>query len=75
MEHWSVDAREIEKDPKALSAWHLEQAINFGIRDGKINERELRERWDDLDLDPHKKKFLSLLLFGTINRENIRQVW
>jgi len=62
MKHWSVDTTELEKDPVAFAKWRLEQAINWGIRDGKINERDLREHWDSLDIDPHKKKFLSLLL-------------
>ena len=62
MNHWSVDTTELEKDPKAFARWKLEQAINWGIRDGKINEGELREHWDTLDLDSHKKEFLALLL-------------
>ncbi|MDO8517983.1 MAG: hypothetical protein Q7S26_01680 [bacterium] len=60
--HWSVDTTELEKDPAAFAKWRLEQAINWGIREGKISERELREYWNVLDLDPHKKKFLALLL-------------
>ena len=60
--HWSVDTTELEKDPRAFSIWKLEQAVNFGIRDAKISGAELREHWNSLDLDPHKKKFLSLLL-------------
>ena len=62
MKHWSVDTSELEKDPEAYTIWTLEQAINFGIRTGKINRSDLRTYWDRLDLDPHKKKFLQLLL-------------
>ena len=62
MNHWSVDTTELEKDPKAFARWKLEQAINWGIRDGKISEKVLREHWDTLDLDPHKKEFLAFLL-------------
>lgn len=62
MKHWSVDTTELEKDPIAFTKWRLEQAVNWGIRDGKINERELREHWNSLDIDPYKKKFLALLL-------------
>ena len=62
MNHWSVDTTELEKDPVAFARWKLEQAINWGIRDGKISERELRAHMDTLDIDPRKKKFLSLLL-------------
>lgn len=62
MKHWSVDTTELEKNPEAFAIWKLEQAVNFGIRDGKVNEKELRMYWDKLDLDPYKKKFLALLL-------------
>ena len=62
MKHWSVDTSELEKDPQAFARWRLEQAINFGLRDGKINEREIRTFWDILDIDPRKRAFLSLLL-------------
>ena len=62
MKHWSVDTSELEKNPVAFARWRLEQAINWGIRDGKVSARDLREHWDQLDLDPHKKKFLALAL-------------
>lgn len=62
MNHWSVDTTELEKDPEAFARWELEQAVNFGIRDRKISEPALRAHWEKLDLDPHKKKFLALLL-------------
>ena len=62
MRHWSVDTTELQKDPKKFAIWRLENAINFGIRDGKIDRRELEDNWNDLDLDPHKRKFLALLL-------------
>ena len=60
--HWSVDTSELEKDPAGYVRWRLEQAINWGIRDGRLSERDLREHWDLLDIDPHKKRFLALLL-------------
>ena len=62
MQHWSVDTTELQKDPRAFAIWNLENAINYGIRDGKISEDALRMYWNDLDLDPYKKKFLALLL-------------
>ena len=62
MRHWSVDTTELEKDPRKFAIWRLENAINFGIREGKINERELEDNWNELNLDPHKRKFLALIL-------------
>ena len=63
MNHWSVDAEGMqERDPDAFAVWELENAVNFGIRDGKISAVALRKYWDRLDIDPHKKKFLALAL-------------
>lgn len=64
MKHWSVDTRELEKNPDALAVWELENAVNFGIREGKIKKRDLLAHWNALDLDPHKKEFLSLILLS-----------
>lgn len=62
MKHWSVDPTTLQKDPDAYTIWRLEQAVNYGLRDGKIKEAELVKYWDRLDIDPQKKKFLSLIL-------------
>lgn len=61
MKHWSVETIELEKDPEAYAIWRLEQAINFGLHDGKIKRSELQKYWRRLDLDPHKKKFMALI--------------
>lgn len=63
MKHWSVDTTELQKDNEAYTIWRLEQAVNFGLRDGKIKETELKKYWGKLHLDPRKKKFLQCLLF------------
>ena len=60
--HWSVDTTELKKEPIAYKKWNLENAINFGMRDSKINESDLREHFGTLRIDPHKRKFLSLLI-------------
>ena len=62
MKHWSVDVEELKKDKDAYAIWSLEQAINFGISQGKINTTQLKKYWNRLDLDSKKKKFMELLL-------------
>lgn len=62
MKHWSVDTAALSKDPDAYAVWRLEQAVNFGLGDGKIKKAELKKYWDRLVLDPKKKSFLELLL-------------
>ncbi len=62
MKHWSVDTSELEKNPDAFAIWKLEQAINWGLRDGKISKKELRAHWNKIDIDVHKRKLLSLVI-------------
>lgn len=62
MRNWSVDIREFKKDTRAFALWRLEQLINFGIGSEKISRRQLKKYWDILDIDPHKRAFLSLLI-------------
>lgn len=62
MKHWSVDTTELEKDPQAFAIWKLEQRINFGIGDDKIQKEELRKYWPQLNLDPSKRRYLAFLL-------------
>ena len=62
MKHWSVDTEKLKKNPEAYAIWELEQMINFGLRSGKIKRLELSRYWNKINLDPHKKKFLKLIL-------------
>ena len=52
----------MEKDTDAFSTWRLEQLVNFGLGKEKIDLAELRIYWEKLDIDPFKRKFLSLFV-------------
>jgi len=62
MHNWSTNEKALKKDRENYTAWKLEQLINFGLRDNKIKESELRRYFPKLNLDRHRKKFISLLL-------------
>lgn len=64
MYNWSVDEEALKDDPEAYAIWALEQQINYGLQETKINERELRRLWPKLSLDPARRRFLALLLYG-----------
>jgi len=66
MRHWSVDEEELKKDPEAYAIWCLEQRINFGIGNLKMNRGDLTRYWSELDIDPYKRKALELALFPAI---------
>ena len=63
MNHWSVEEEKMrEKDPEAFAIWNLEHSINFGLGKALLKKAELLKYWDKLNLDVHKRKFLSILL-------------
>ena len=63
MKNWSTDTTELKKDKEKFAIWRLEQLINYGLDGEKLDRDELKGRWNSLDLDESKKKFLSLLLW------------
>ncbi|MEK7190364.1 MAG: hypothetical protein AAB661_01205 [Patescibacteria group bacterium] len=60
--HWSVDTTVLKKDEEAFAIWDLEQRINWGIGEGKINKKNLLKYWDKIDIDVFKRKALFLAL-------------
>lgn len=63
MYNWSVDAKEFKKNKNEYAVWRLEQMVNFGLGNEKINRCELKKFWQFLNLDKNKKKYLSFLLW------------
>ncbi len=62
MKNWSTDVSELQKDADKFSTWRLEQLINFGLGEEKIDINELRKYWNVVHIDPFKRKFLSLFV-------------
>ena len=62
MYNWSVDEQALKKNPAQYTRWRLEQLINFGLNGEKINERELREHFSELNIDPSRRRLLEILL-------------
>lgn len=60
--HWSVDEKSLSSDPRAHAIWRLEQRINWGIGEDHIDTDELRRYWDEIDIDPLKRRALALAL-------------
>lgn len=62
MYNWSTDVQQLKKKPEQYAVWKLEQLINFGLDGEKISRKDLKRHWDQLVIDPSRKKFLELLL-------------
>ncbi len=65
MYNWSTDEKQLKGDPKSFAIWRLEQLANFGLNGEKISELELKKHWDILNIDPARKKFLEVILYGS----------
>lgn len=71
MYNWSTDTSELQKNPEQYTIWKLEQLINYGLNDEKINKRELKKYWTSLNIfDPARKKYISLLIDEKTNTNN-----
>ena len=60
--HWSVDTKYLQNNPQKYAIWKLEQKINFGIGEEKIDKKTLSKYWDKIDIDKYKRKALSLAI-------------
>jgi len=63
MYNWSVDLKELNKNPEMAATWKLEQAVNFGLNGTRLDKNLLKKYWSRLRLDPARKNFLKLLLW------------
>ncbi len=62
MYNWSVNLDQIKKYPQKYRFWRLEQLINFGLGEEKLEEGEVRENLSQLHLDPLKRRYMEFLL-------------
>lgn len=69
MRNWSVDIKKLKKNlprgkagKEKFAIWKLEQMVNFGLGGKRIKKRELKKYWKTINIDPAKRKFLSLFV-------------
>jgi hypothetical protein len=62
MKNWSTDIKKLKKDKEKFAIWKLEQMVNFGLDGKKIKKTELKKYWKGINIDPAKRKFLSLFI-------------
>lgn len=66
MYNWNTDVSAF-KGPEERTIWKLNQLINFGLNGEKLDLNLVKKFWSKLDLDPKRKSFLSLILWGKIS--------
>ena len=62
MYNWSVAEKELKEYPEQHAIWRLEQLINFGLNNEKIDRKELIRYFPQLQLDPARRRFFEFLL-------------
>ena len=65
MYNWSIDEKSLKKNKGKYTIWKIEQMVNFGLNNERLNSKELKKFWKKLYLDPIKKKYLEFLLWPT----------
>lgn len=64
MYNWSVDEKRFKKEnPKGYKIWRLEQMINYGLGNEKLDEKLTKQFWHKLYLDKPTRMYLQFLLW------------
>lgn len=64
MYNWSVDEEAMKKaDPEGYKVWRLEQMINYGLGEERLNETEVKKYWNRLYIDEPTRAYLKILLW------------
>lgn len=66
MYNWNTPKNQLQPSEET-TIWKLNQLINFGLGDEKLNFSDVKKYWDKLNLDPERKNYLSFLLWGKLS--------
>ena len=68
MINWSVDIQQLKKNPTVFKIWKIEQMINFGLDNEKLDQGKLKKLWPYIkdQLDPYKKRFMEYILWKKV---------
>lgn len=64
MYNWSVNTKRLKKNPEKFIVWRLEQSINYGLGDDKLNLKEIKKYLNKLNINSDKRTYLNFLLYG-----------
>lgn len=68
MHNWSTDQSKFKnKDKKII--WQLEQLINYGLGNNKLDKANLKKYLPKLQLDPFKRKYIEFI----VNENSLRK--
>lgn len=64
MYNWNTDTTRLKNNPTENEKFVLEQKINFGLNNTKLSLEKLKKHWDQLVIDPAKKKYLEKIVWA-----------
>lgn len=67
MYNWNTDLSVLKKSGGEYTIWKLNQMINYGIGDEKLDLNLVKKYWKRLDLDSKRKKFLNFIIWGKLS--------
>ncbi len=62
MYNWSTNTNKLRQNKEQYNLWRLENLINFGLNNEKLNKVSLKKNLSKLNLDQKKRSFLKFLL-------------
>jgi len=62
MKNWSTNTKKLRENKDKFIIWKLEQLVNFGLGKKRIKKSELKKYWNVINIDPFKRKLLSLFV-------------
>jgi hypothetical protein len=63
MYNWNTNTSNWDKNSDSYNIWQLEQLINFGLGDKKLDLKLTKKYWRQLQLDQYRRRFLNLILW------------
>lgn len=73
MYNWSTDEKQLKKtDPEKYKIWRLEQMINYGLGNEKLDKRMVKKYWNKIFMDAPTRKYLKFLLWPKKSKSEFR---
>ncbi len=64
MYNWNVDSNRLKKNASKYDQFVLEQQINFGLNNTKINLKKAKRYWNKINIDPAKRNYLEKVMWN-----------
>jgi len=67
MYNWNTDISVLKNSGESYTIWKLNQMINYGLGNEKLDLKLVKKYWKSLDLDSKRKKFLKFIIWEKLS--------